>query len=220
MVYCVSDIHGELSRWHAILERISFSEHDTLYVIGDVIDRKPYGIEILRDIMQRHNVRMILGNHEQLMLDAFRAVNPHEARTLWKQNGGSSTYKTMVYRISREERFRILQYVQRLPDHLEIEVNGRSFHLVHGNVGENRHDRIWGRPEPPPVKPPIPGKTVIVGHTCTYFMRRYDDAHDPNAPFEIYHAPGLIDLDCGCGNNTDLRRLACLRLDDMQVFYV
>lgn len=41
-----------------------------------------------------------------------------------------------------------------------------------------------------------------------------------DSPFEIFHAPGLIGIDCGCGNETDLRRLACLRLEDMREFYV
>ena len=36
----------------------------------------------------------------------------------------------------------------------------------------------------------------------------------------IIHAPGLIAIDCGCGNATDLRRLACLRLDDLKEFYI
>ena len=31
---------------------------------------------------------------------------------------------------------------------------------------------------------------------------------------------GLIVIDCGCGSGYELRRLACLRLDDMEEFYV
>ena len=98
---------------------------------------------------------------------------------------------------------------------MEVEVCGQQFYLVHGNIGDNRHDRIWGRPEPPPEEHPIPGKTVIVGHTCTFWMDLIEDR-----PFKIWHGPGIIDIDCGCGNETDMRRLACLRLDDMKEFYV
>lgn len=219
MIYCVGDIHGEISRWNAMLELIQFSDNDTMYVLGDVIDRNPHGIEILQDIMQRPNVHMIVGNHEDMMLQSFWSANDYDARRLWKYNGGGGTYRTMVYKIPTEERLRILRFVQELPDHLEIEVNGQHFYLVHGNVGDNRHDRIWGRPEPPPTEPPIPGKTVIVGHTCTYYLNVLVEGYDEEAPFEIFYAPGLIDIDCGCGNDTDARRLACLRLDDMKEFY-
>ena len=36
----------------------------------------------------------------------------------------------------------------------------------------------------------------------------------------LYFGNGLIDIDCGCGNKTELRRLACLRLDDLKEFYI
>ena len=220
MTYVISDIHGEILRWQAMLGLIQFSDEDTLYVLGDVIDRYPHGIDILLDIMRRPNVHMIVGNHEYLMLQAFWSSNNYDARGLRKYNGGGNTYRTMVYKIPTEERLRILRYIQELPDHLEIEVNGQDFYLVHGNVGDTRHDRIWGRPEPPPKEPPIPGKTVIVGHTCTYYLNAYADGYDENSLFEIFYAPGLIAIDCGCGNDTDLRRLACIRLEDGKEFYV
>lgn len=220
MVYCMSDIHGELDRWKETLSLIQFSDADTLYVLGDVIDRKPMGIDILQDIMRRPNVHMILGNHEQMMLDAFWSGNNYDARRLWSMNGGGNTYRTMMYKVSTEERLRILRFIQELPDHLEIEVNGRQFYLVHGYPGHDTVNRIWDRPEPPPSEPLIPGMTVICGHTCTYWMNLYVEGYDEEAPFEIFYAPGLIDIDCGCGNVTDQRRLACLRLDDMKEFYV
>lgn len=214
MTYCISDMHGDLERWNNMLELIRFSGEDTLYVLGDAIDRGPRGVEILRDIMARPNVHMILGNHEQMMLDSFLSYNYYEARRLWKYNGGSKTYQALVYKLPKEESLGILRFVKKLPEYLEIEVNGRKFHLVHGYIGENRHDRIWGRPEPLPTEAPLPGWTVIVGHTPTCYLEQ-----DPG-PLKIFHGPGLINLDCGCGHADDRCRLACLRLDDMQEFYV
>lgn len=40
MIYCMSDIHGELDRFKAMLDLINFSSDDTLYIIGDD-DRSP-----------------------------------------------------------------------------------------------------------------------------------------------------------------------------------
>lgn len=219
MTYVLSDIHGEIDRWNAMLELIQFSDNDTMYVLGDVIDRKPGGIEIILDIMQWPNVRMLLGNHEKMCLDTFWSSNDYDARRLWRYNGGGITHRIMTYILPTEDRLRILRFIQELPDHLEITVNGRDFYLVHGMPGETQYDRIWGRPEPPPTEPLIPGKTVICGHTCTYFLNSLAEGYDEDAPFEIFYAPGLIDLDCGCGNETELRRLACLRLEDMREFY-
>lgn len=66
--YVMSDIHGEADRFHAMLEKIQFTADDTLYILGDVIDRGPEGISLLLEIMEMPNVVMLLGNHEYMML--------------------------------------------------------------------------------------------------------------------------------------------------------
>ena len=53
MIYAISDIHGCFAQYQAMLREISFSSRDTLYVLGDVIDRGPDGIRILQDMMLR-----------------------------------------------------------------------------------------------------------------------------------------------------------------------
>lgn len=215
MIYCMSDIHGERDRYLAMLKLIHFSDKDILYILGDVIDRKPDGIEILRDIIDQPNINMIKGNHEQMMLNTFGPVPDYDAKRLWHYNGGGITYRKMRYCYPEEERIRILRFAQQLPDCLDIEVNGRKFHLVHGYPANDPYRRIWGRPDHPIEEPPIPGVTTIIGHTCTYFLYSTKDQ-----PFKIWHAPGLIAIDCGCGNSTPLRQLACLRLDDLKEFYI
>jgi len=216
MIYCISDIHGEYDRYLAMLGLIDFSDQDHLYVLGDVIDRKPGGIDILMDIMSRGNVTLLLGNHEEMMLATLGSNNIAGARQLWQQNGGSCTYRDLLYHRTQTERKAILQFVQALPDHLDIEVGGRKFHLVHAYPGSTREVRLWERPAPD-TPAPLPGTTVIIGHTPTCFLNG-DDLLDPT-PFRIWYGDGIIDIDCGCGNQTGKRRLACLRLDDMAEFY-
>lgn len=210
----MSDIHGESDRFYAMLEKINFSEEDTLYIIGDIIDRKPGGIELIMDIMNRPNVHMILGNHEDLCVGTLGEVNIFGARQMWEQNGGECTRMELLNLRTLEERAKILNYLSQLPDHIDIEVDERRFHLVHGGPGKTKEDRIWGRPKPG-ASAPIPNVTVIVGHTPTVYL-----AGDDGQLFRIWYGDGIIDIDCGCGNETALRRLACLRLDDMAEFYI
>ncbi|MBD5474847.1 MAG: fructose-bisphosphatase class III [Lachnospiraceae bacterium] len=68
MTYVISDIHGNFEKYEDMLELIHLSDEDGLYVIGDVIDRGPDGIKILKDVMERPNAHMILGNHELMAL--------------------------------------------------------------------------------------------------------------------------------------------------------
>ena len=39
MTYVMSDIHGCYEKYRAMLENIEFAADDTLYVLGDVLDR-------------------------------------------------------------------------------------------------------------------------------------------------------------------------------------
>ena len=215
MIYCVSDIHGELDKFERLLTLIQFSENDHLYVIGDAIDRCAMGVDILRLVMDTPNMTMLLGNHEQMCLATLGPHNEFGARELWRQNGGSSTYRELLYHSTPHERNIVLRFLAGLPDHLDITVDGQRFHLVHGCPGADHDTRIWGRIKPEDGSP-YPGTICIVGHTPVNFLTGVSDQ-----PVPIWHGDGIIDIDCGCGNrNAAHRRLACLRLDDMAEFYV
>ena len=56
MIYVMSDIHGNMRRFHSVMEQINLQPEDTLYILGDVIDRHPDGIRILRKIMDNRLV--------------------------------------------------------------------------------------------------------------------------------------------------------------------
>ena len=49
MIYVMSDIHGCDARYRNILKQIRLKADDHLYILGDVIDRGPNGLGILRD---------------------------------------------------------------------------------------------------------------------------------------------------------------------------
>ena len=48
--YVISDIHGQYKAYLKMLELIGFKDEDFMYVLGDVIDRGPDGISIIKDI--------------------------------------------------------------------------------------------------------------------------------------------------------------------------
>ena len=66
MIYVMSDIHGRIDLFDAMLEKINLQKGDKLYVIGDCIDRGG-GLQVLQKIIELHKKNMcdlILGNHE------------------------------------------------------------------------------------------------------------------------------------------------------------
>ena len=86
MIYCMSDIHGELDRFKAMLDLINFSSDDTLYIIGDVIDRHPGGVEILKIIKDTPNMFMPV-SYTHLTL-------PTNRQEAWRSSKSSRTHRT------------------------------------------------------------------------------------------------------------------------------
>ena len=105
MTYVMSDIHGCYDKYQSMLAAIHFAADDTLYVLGDVLDRGPDGFRILLDLAVRPNVTGLLGNHELLaaavlpsLLRTMRQgedqfLTPAERKLMeeWLQNGGKSS---------------------------------------------------------------------------------------------------------------------------------
>ena len=239
MFYILSDIHGQKRRFDSIMKQIDLQPEDTLYVLGDVIDRNRDGIRILRQLMTMPNVKMILGNHEHMMLDALYyshnsyefgwAYRQEQRMNLWYRNGGKVTHDHLK-RIRKSLRNEIFEYLDNLPLNEELVVNGNRFILAHAAPVElfakyrsftkytsEKDFALWYRFNEFDTSP-CDG-TVIFGHTITSHFQ-------PNSPLCIWHGPGLICIDCGCStpewndpHSTRKGRLACLRLDDMQEFY-
>ena len=224
--YVVADIHGEADRFHAMLEKICFCADDTMYILGDVVDRGLDGIKLLQEIMQTPNMEMLLGNHEYMMLQYFSPDASSEEIRRWNRNGNAPTKAAYLKLKAREQRA-ILEYLQTLPTHLELTINGQDFYLVHGFPAENVHDEVWLRPSMAAPNPK-PGYQVIVGHTKVLSLiqpeeERIDfatDLENRGEHLKIYHGPGFIDVDCGCGYDMPIKKLACIRLDDMREFYI
>ena len=125
------------------MAQINLQADDTLYVLGDVIDRYAGGIKILRQIMRMPNAKMLIGNHEYMMLNAIghckdaaeekENANRREKR-LWYRNGGMITHEQLKH-YRKDTRAEIFDFIRQLPTNLEVEVNGIKYKLVHKHTG-------------------------------------------------------------------------------------
>ena len=55
-IYVTSDIHGEYDLFVRLLDIIKLQDQDTLYVLGDVVDRGPHPIRTLLKLMEMQKV--------------------------------------------------------------------------------------------------------------------------------------------------------------------
>ena len=218
MIYVMADIHGHLERFRSVMEQIDLQPEDTLYVLGDVVDRNPDGIKILLELMDMPNMKMLLGNHEYMMRDTIHNPDDWFHRELWYQNGGEITWDSWLL-LDEETQASVLDFIDNLPLNLEVSVGDVNYLLVHGapenwfyTAGKRYHSpdefAVWERLGRHAIAPE--GKTVIFGHTPTFRYHR-------TLPMRIWYGKRLIGIDCGCAYEDG--RLACLRMEDGKEFY-
>ena len=228
MHYVLSDIHGCYALFLEMLEKISFSDEDTLFFLGDAADRGERGIEVIRALMAMPNVHCLLGNHEDMFRRVARCVGKklnyaqqeelvRTYRNWTERNGGCVTWDAYT-RLSRQEQKEILDWMEALPWYYEIAVNGRAFLLAHAGVGDWAPEKdpadceefafIWVRMDY--TKTYYRNKLLVTGHTPTFFI-------DPACAGRILHRNNHIVIDCGAVYEGVL---GCLCLETMEEFYV
>ena len=180
--------------------------------------------------MKMPNARMLIGNHEYMMLKAIghcKDATEEKENTNWRQkkhwyrNGGMVTHEQLKH-YRKDIRAEIFDFIWKLPTNIDVEVNGIKYKLVHASPEENymtaywycedykdsREFAVWDRWDE--TKPVPEGYVLIFGHTPTcYFHNAY--------PWSIWKSDEAIGIDCGGGFEDG--RLSCLRLDDMKEFY-
>ena len=233
MLYAVSDIHGCYDKYRKLLKKINFGPDDTLYVLGDVIDRGPDGFKILLDMARRTNVINLMGNHEAMAVQALSHIlcavqqggaalseDAAEDVELWFYNGGELSLADFLW-LNEEETQTVWGYMTELPLYQEVTAGGQQFILVHGGLENFSPSRLledyepdeilWCRPELDTIY--YPDKYVVFGHTPVQLL----NAGSGNAPAKIHRSGKSIDIDCGCVFSG---KLGCLCLDTMEEIYV
>ena len=186
MIYAVSDIHGCYDKYQKLLKKINFGPDDTLYVLGDVIDRGPDGFKIMLDMAQQPNVINLMGNHEAMAIRALSHIlcavqhgsgsalseDAAEDMELWFYNGGELSLADFLW-LNEEETQTVWDYMTDMPLYQEVTAKGQQFVLVHGGLENFSPSRplddyepdeiLWCRPEPDTAY--YPDKYVVFGHT-------------------------------------------------------
>ena len=88
-----------------LLDKIKFKGTDTLYVLGDILDRGPHPIKTVRKLMEMPNAICMVGNHELMALECLEflmkeikdiSIEELDEEMLnnlvtWQYNGSKST---------------------------------------------------------------------------------------------------------------------------------
>lgn len=165
----IGDIHGCGAALATLVDGLQIAADDTVVMLGDAIDRGPDSrgvIDQLLRLRDRTRLACILGNHEQMLLDAIAGEIPVQE---WLIHGGAETLDSYgkgagVNAVTREH----LDFIQSWGDVYETE----SHFFAHGNYLATRpldrqpwSDLRWQSLKWHTPGPHVSGKTAVLGHT-------------------------------------------------------
>jgi len=125
--FAISDIHGCAATFKALLAKIEFSKEDTLYLLGDYIDRGPDSREVIDHIWELqedgYTIYCLRGNHEQMLIDELAE------KEIW-YNGEPETLKSFDARSNQDIPKPYVEWMEELPYFFEIQ----DYILVHAGL--------------------------------------------------------------------------------------
>lgn len=195
--YASSDWHG---CWAPAEQLLNFLQpDDTLYFLGDAIDRGPDGIKIVDTLLKDKRVKYIMGNHEDFLIRTLPQVISYEKYlkgedgmddyiidqceiSLWLLwNGGQATLDDLKETYS-DYKTRYRYYVsalKQLPKRIDYQSPaGHTCILTHSGFdydGKYKwgEDYIWDRDHIPSDKTPPENTYMIHGHTPVQCMLQF-----------------------------------------------
>ena len=230
--YVVSDIHGEYDLFAGLLEKIRLKEDDSLYILGDILDRGPYPIRTLLKVMEMPNAICLAGNHELMAIECLeflmteiteKSIEELDEKMVdnlltWQYNGGRTTIQEFCA-LDRKMQRLVIDFLKGFYIYEEMTVNDRDYLLVHAGLGGfypgkeieqySLEELIWSRAEYDIQY--YEDIYVVTGHTPTQGI-----IGNPR-PGYIFKKFNHIAIDCGCYRPDG--RLAAVCLDTGEEFY-
>ncbi|MCI9456863.1 MAG: serine/threonine protein phosphatase [Oscillospiraceae bacterium] len=109
-VVAVSDIHGCLDVFKALLKKVSFCPDDILVLVGDVLEKGTQSLETIRFLLglsQTHTVYKVVGNVDILYEDIFEDFTRENGETLMSYLLRRDRAQGILHQMSREIDFPI-----------------------------------------------------------------------------------------------------------------
>ena len=238
-VYAFSDLHGNYDLWNKICKYIQ--PHDTLFCLGDIIDRGLHGYKICLEMMQHSHMHFIRGNHEMLAIEALPYLIQNKTKMNcidnWFYNGGDRTWDeiNIIHHSQTQAEFensinQLLIWFNNMVNEITyINTNNQKIILSHtgftpGQLAETGWDRnhFWDRwPDD------YNNIFIIHGHTPVQYLQKALEENRFNSRMRINNriTPSVIKYANGHKFDIDLgtivsKRIALINLDTFEVIYI
>lgn len=216
MRYATTDLHGCLHSFRQLIEeKLRLRPTDTLYLLGDYVNKGPDSRGVLDYLMQLqtggYQVHCLLGNHDLELLQAARSRRPMAA---WAAGSYSLTLASFGVQHPHDIPEPYLRWLEALPLQLELP----DIVLVHAGFDFRLPPDEMRRDAQSMLNiknftfdaSRLQGKRLIHGHSPRPVAHLQE---------QVARRSGVIDLDTGCvyRHNPELRHLAALSLDTWEL---
>ncbi|MDD2898345.1 MAG: metallophosphoesterase family protein [Desulfuromonadaceae bacterium] len=173
-VIAVGDVHGCNKTLQALLfDRIKLKKTDTVILIGDLVDRGPDSKGVLDTIMNLQSegytgVRCLLGNHEDMLLQAIRTGDEYDLQ-FWQENGGDEALESFGVKLPQQMPEEYISFLKGLKLYYQTTTHvfvhaGLNFSLDKPLSKKGRDSMLWERRVK--VEPDKIGeRKLVTGHT-------------------------------------------------------
>ncbi len=213
--FAISDIHGCAQTFAALIfENLKIKKGDSLFLLGDLINRGPDSKSVLDLVMHLReegvNTTYLRGNHEEIFLNALSSGDD----SLLKAYGGSETLKSFgVERVGDIPK----PYIDLIASSEFYTIYDRYI-LVHAGLNlkskdpfSDRKSMLWERNMKNNVE--IPGNRILVhGHTPWL-------CKEIKAQLKKKTLPTVINIDGGCVYERSGHCLCALNLENLHFYF-
>jgi serine/threonine protein phosphatase 1 len=159
--WVIPDIHGNFRTLQALIEeQLRPSRHDTIYFLGDYIDRGPDSKKVIDYVIglkkDNYNIRTLKGNHEDFLLRTYDnervqknflgITYQNKLKKEWFKYGGRETLKSFNVSDVHEIPENYITWMRELEYYIKLD----SFILVHAGLNfaaedpfSDRQSMLW-----------------------------------------------------------------------------
>jgi len=158
-IFAISDLHGQYDLFLRLLEKIELKREDLLLILGDICDRGKKSYEIYMKCMKMiklgYNLKFILGNHEDMLLEDLENDYPIRYETEYSVFRNSKYFDKKNMKNWHEENFRVeIEWLVEWLEDSPLAILGNENIFVHAGLDlqtalkeQERETVLWTREE-------------------------------------------------------------------------
>lgn len=212
--FAISDIHGCAKTFRRLVNVIELSKKDTLYVLGDYLNKGPDSKGVFDFIFELKNkgykVKCLRGNHEQSLIEGLD-YSWEEIEFL--NRGGFETLDSFNVKTIHHIPHKYLDFILTLPFYFEIE----NYLLIHAGLNFDLQDPYKDDYSMLNIRnmnvdlDKTGGKNIIHGHVPNSYQQI-----EKSLSFQNHHAS--IDAGCVYNHIFGLNHLVALEIQPLKLY--